>query len=79
MFQVRQLGYGQQLLPLHREDPMVVQATPVASRQLLDVVLFADQLVEFGRYGHQTRSSHFGQLPHQDLESNFPIKNGDFP
>ena len=70
MFQVRQLGYGQQLLPLHREDPMVVQATPVASRQLLDVVLFADQLVEFGRYGHQTRSSHFGQLPHQDLESN---------
>ena len=31
---------------------MVVQATPVASRQLLDVVLFADQLVEFGRYGH---------------------------
>jgi hypothetical protein len=31
---------------------MVVQATPVASRQLLDVVLFADQLVELGRHGH---------------------------
>ena len=67
MFQVRQLGYGQQLLPLHREDPVVVQAAPMPTRELLDVVLFADQLVELGRHGHQTGSGHFGQLSHQDL------------
>ena len=67
MFQVRQLGYGQQLLLLHREDPMVVQVAAMPTRQLLDVVMFAEQLVELGRHGHQTCSRHFGQLSHQDL------------